>query len=206
MSETLKDNTQEKEPSLGAPGSERAKGLGLLRQPRILLGAMAAVLIVGAVIGGVVIYQNAHGSSAPSATPVGPVGLSESGLRTLAAAVGQPIYWAGPRKDYLYELTRTRDRKIFIRYLPPGARVGAKGARFLIIATYPFANAFQALKNVSHGQETALAGGGIALVDTTYPKSVHLAFPGVDYEIEVYDPSPARARAVAVSGDVRPAH
>jgi len=204
VSETLKDDAQEKEPSSGAPGSERAKGL--LRRTRILLGTMAAVLIVGAVVAGVVIYKNDHGSSAPSATPVGPVGLSESGLRTLAATVGQPIYWAGPRQDYLYELTRTHDAKVYVRYLPPGAKVGAKGARFLIVATYPFAKAFQALKNVSHGQETALPGGGIALVDTTYPKSVHLAFPGVDYEIEVYDPSPARARAVAVSGDVRPVH
>ncbi len=201
MSETLKDDTQEKEPSSGAPGSERAKGL--LRRTRILLGTMAAVLIVGAVVAGVVIYKNDHGSSAPSATPVGPVGLSESGLHTLAAAVGQPIYWAGPRKDYLYELTRTRDRKIFIRYLPPGASVGAKRP-YLTIATYPYPNALQALTNVAHGQQQSLPGGGIALVDVKYPKSIHLAYRRVNYEIEVFDPSPARSRQIALSGDVRP--
>ena len=201
MSETLKDDAQEKEPSSGAPGSERAKGL--LRRTRILLGAMAAVLIVGAVVAGVVIYKNDHGSSAPSATPVGPVGLSESGLRTLAASVGQPIYWAGPRKDYLYELTRTRDRKIFIRYLPPGASVGAKKP-YLTIATYPYPDALQALTNVAHGRQQSLPGGGIALVDVKYPKSIHLAYRRVNYEIEVFDPSPARSRQIALSGDVRP--
>ena len=200
MSETLKDDTQDKEPSSGAPGSERAKGR--LRQP-ILLGALAAVLIVGAVVAGVVIYKNDHGSSAPLATPVGPVGLSESGLRTLAAAVGQPIYWAGPRKHYLYELTRTRDRKIFIRYLPPGASVGAKRP-YLTIATYPYPNALRALTNVAHGQQQSLPGGGIALVDVKYPKSIHLAYRRINYEIEVFDPSPARSREVALSGDVRP--
>jgi len=201
VSETLKDDAQEKEPSSGAPGSERAKGL--LRRTRILLGAMAAVLIVGAVVAGVVIYKNDHGSSAPSATPVGPVGLSESGLRTLAASVGQPIYWAGPRKDYLYELTRTRDRKIFIRYLPPGASVGAKKP-YLTIATYPYPDALQALTNVAHGRQQSLPGGGIALVDVKYPKSIHLAYRRVNYEIEVFDPSPARSRQIALSGDVRP--
>jgi len=201
VSETLKDDTQEKEPSSGAPGSERAKGL--LRRTRILLGTMAAVLIVGAVVAGVVIYKNDHGNSAPSATPVGPVGLSESGLRTLAASVGQPIYWAGPRKDYLYELTRTRDRKIFIRYLPPGASVGAKKP-YLTIATYPYPDALQALTNVAHGRQQSLPGGGIALVDVKYPKSIHLAYRRVNYEIVVFDPSPARSRQIALSGDVRP--
>lgn len=34
--------------------------------------------------------------------------------------------------------------------------------------------------------------------------SVHLAFPGIPYEIEVYDPSPTTARRLAASGDIRP--
>jgi hypothetical protein len=204
MSETLKHDTQHQDKGSEARGaSDRPKKL--LRQPRVVVAAAAAVVAVGALIGWLV-HSSSNGSTSPSVVPVRPVGLSANGLRTLAAAVGQPIYWAGVRQHYLYELTRTHDGKVYVRYLPPGAKVGAKGARFLIVATYPFAEAFQALKNVSHGQETALPGGGIALVDTTYPKSVHLAFPGVDYEIEVYDPSPARARAVAVSGDVRPVH
>ena len=34
--------------------------------------------------------------------------------------------------------------------------------------------------------------------------SVLIAFPGVDDQIEVYDPSPQRALAAALSGKVRP--
>ena len=43
----------------------------------------------------------------------------------------------------------------------------------------------------------------MALVDESYPNSVHVAYPGVDYQVEVYDPSPARAREVATSGLVQ---
>ena len=68
-------------------------------------------------------------ASPPAATtqaarPIAPVGLSAKGLRTLTASIPQPIYWAGPKPGYLYELTRTSTGKIFIRYLPPGTPVG----------------------------------------------------------------------------------
>jgi hypothetical protein len=75
---------------------------------------------------------------------------------------------------------------------------------YLTIATYPYPDALHRLRNVSHGQQVGLPGGGIALVDRNYPKSVHLAYPRVGYEVEVFDPSPARSRQVAMSGDVRP--
>jgi hypothetical protein len=34
--------------------------------------------------------------------------------------VKHPVYWAGPRPSYTYELTRTSDGRIFVRYLPTG--------------------------------------------------------------------------------------
>jgi len=57
---------------------------------------------------------------------------------------------------------------------------------------------------VAGGREIAIAGGGIAVIDQGYRKSVHVAFPGVNYQVEVYDPSPAVSRRTAVSGNVRP--
>ena len=136
-------------------------------------------------------------------TPVGPVGLSAKGLRTLTESVNQPVYWAGAEPGYLYELTRTAAGKVFIRYLPQGVKVGSKQATFLIVATYPVANAFQNLKNLASEHHFAIPGGGIAVVDREHPESVHLAYPGLDYQLEVYDPSPAQSLAVAQSGDVR---
>lgn len=139
-----------------------------------------------------------------TAKPVGPVAVSQSKLSTLVGTLNHPIYWAGPRAGYTYELTETTSGNVYVRYLPAGVNVGDKRASFLIIATYPFPNAFAALKKVSKGKEIPLSGGGIAAVDTSYPKSVHLAFPNADYQIEVYDPSPKRALRVAVSSDLQP--
>ena len=143
-------------------------------------------------------------TAGPVVQPISPIALSAQGLRTLARAVPQPIYWDGPKQGYLYELTRTTTGRIYIRYLPTGVKAGAPGANYLIVATYPYPSALNALKAVAHGKQVTIPGGGLAVVDPTYPKSVHLAFPGVAYQVEVYDPSPAVSRAVAVSGHVLP--
>jgi hypothetical protein len=164
-----------------------------------MASALAAVVVAAAFSG----CGNSSAPSKPKAKPIAQVGLSASGLRTLAAGVGQPIYWMGPKRGYLYELTRTRTGNVFIRYLPPGVNAGTRNPE-LTIATYPYRHALQALRNVANGREFRLSGGGIAVVDQKYPKSVHIAYPGVNYQVEVYDPSPARSRQVVLSGDVRP--
>jgi hypothetical protein len=197
------------EPELNSPapsGAERATDL--LRRPRIGLGAALAVVVAAAFVAWAVIGSNGSSSKAGSgrtaAASVGPVGLSVSELRSFAKGAGRPIYWAGARKGYSYELTQTTDNKVYVRYLPPGANVGVTGADFLVIATYPFPDALQALRNVAGGHEIRLPGGGIASVNARHPTSVYLAYPGVGYQIEVYDPSPARSLKVARSGAVRP--
>jgi hypothetical protein len=151
-----------------------------------------------------VAVTTASSATTTTAQPIAPVGLSAGGLRTLTASISQPVYWAGPKPGYLYELTRTSAGKIFIRYLPAGTPVGTKKATYLIVATYPFRGALQALKDLSGRPQITIPGGGTAIVDKGHPQSVHLAFPGVDDQIEVYDPSPARSLAIARSGSVRP--
>jgi hypothetical protein len=187
------------------------------RGSRVRVGAVAAIA-VGAGLGAwaFVAHNNDDSSSpaepaaaAPVATtatarPIAPVGLSAKGLRTLTASIDQPIYWAGPKPGYVYELTRTSTGKIFIRYLPPGTRVGSKQGTELIVATYPFHNALKALKALTGSKKLAIPRGGIAIVDRGHPQSVHLAFPGADNQVEVYDPSPARSLAIARSGSVQP--
>jgi hypothetical protein len=203
VSETLKDETLEKGPESKAPDiSDQAKGF--LRDPRIRFGAVAALLLVVGVVAWVVISNSSSSQTLPPpATATGPVALSAGGLRTLAASVPQPIYWMGPKRGYLYELTRTQTGNVLIRYLPPGAKVGSRKA-YLTIATYPYPHALKALKNVADGRQLELPRGAIALVDEKAPQNVHLAYPGTRYQIVVFDPSPVRARRVALSGDVRP--
>jgi hypothetical protein len=205
---------EQPKPSLLRNGPEG--GTGLLRNPLVRIGAVVALAIAACLIAWLVIDSRGGSSSAtpagpaptsPQATTVagtGPVNLSADGLRTLTAAVGQPIYWAGPKPNTTYELTRTTTANVYIRYLPPGVEAGAPKADYLIIVTYPFPGAYESLRKVAGGRERDVPGGGIALVDAGYPSSVHMAFPGVDFQVEVYDPSPQRALAVALSGDVQP--
>jgi len=47
-------------------------------------------------------------------------------------------------------------------------------------------------------------GGGIAVQSARSPKSVYVAYPGSDVQVEVYDPSPERARRLALSDRLRP--
>jgi hypothetical protein len=176
----------------------------LARGRRIGAGAFIAVTLASGIITWVVVRHSSSSSpSAPVATPIAPVALSASGLQTLARTVGQPIYWAGPRRNYLYELKRTSDNKVFIRYLPPGVDAGVSSSNYMIVATYPFIGAFAALKRVAGGRGIQLPGGGLAVVDEKHPTSIHLAFPSIPYQVEVYDPSPVRALAVASSGAIQ---
>jgi hypothetical protein len=179
----------------------------VLQQPRFRLGAIVALAVAAGIVAWVIIgggSSSTKTTAGPLATPIAPVAESENGLRQLAADIKSPVYWAGPKVGYTYELTRTAQGNVFVRYLPPGTKAGAPGANYLIIATYSFPNAFSGLQAVSNGSETEIPGGGIAVVDQKYPKSVHVAFEGVDYQIEVYDPSPSQARRVATSGDIQP--
>lgn len=122
----------------------------------------------------------------------GAAAVTAAGIRGLAAALGH------------FELTQTVTGKIFIRYLPSGVGIGA-AEPYLTAATYPVPNALAALRRVartSGGQTSRLAGGGLAVVDARYPKSIHLAFPGSPYQVEAFDPS-ATARAVVTGGQVQ---
>jgi hypothetical protein len=174
------------------------------RNRLLQLGAVIALALTAGIIAWAVAGRGGSSSDASRVVPVEPVALSTSGLRTLAGVVGQPIYWAGPQPNFLYELRRTPDAKVYIRYLPPSVAAGASGD-YLTVGTFPHRGAFAALEHMARGHGIRLPGGGLALVDAKTPKSVHIAFPNVGYDVEVSDSSPARALAVATSGEVRPA-
>jgi hypothetical protein len=129
-----------------------------------------------------------------------------STLRALPGELGHHVYWAGPRASYKYELTQVDDN-IFIRYLPYGIHVGDPRPDYLTVGTYPRARAYALLEKTSRDrrwQSRRAAGGGIAAWRESRPQSVYLAFPRSAVQIEVYDPSAARARRLATTGAVRP--
>ena len=103
------------------------------------------------------------------------------------------------------ELTRTTSGNIFIRYLPAGAKVGDPRARYLTIATYPYPDANpEVTKAANRAATSKLAKSIIGVEAGGYPKSIHVAYPGVNYQVEVFDPSPSAGRKLVASGAISP--
>lgn len=134
----------------------------------------------------------------------GPLAVSRSELVALSGRVRHPVYWAGPRAGSTLELT-VAPRGMFLRYLPSGVGVGGQ-VRTLTVATYRLGNGFEATRDAADdpGAVRVEAGSGaVAFYSRARPTSVYLAYPGSGLQIEVFDPSPARARALVQSGAVR---
>ena len=152
----------------------------------------------------------AAGSAASSRStapiPGSPVVFDESALKARVHTLRQPVFWAGPEQKRRYEFRRANGN-VFVRYLPAGVRPGAAADQFLMIATYPYpdanAAAMKAIKDSPSLRYREVPNGGLAVVDPDAPTSVFLTFPGLDYQIEIFSPSPTRARDVAVSGRVK---
>jgi hypothetical protein len=128
-------------------------------------------------------------------------------LEELPASVGHPVYWAGPRAGFTYELTRTRRGDIYIRYLPPGVEAGDERPDFLTVGTYPFPRAIAAARTQAKQPgafRRSIAGRGIAYSLPKKPKSVFFAYPRLDYLYEVFDPTPLRAQRLVLSGRIKP--
>jgi hypothetical protein len=142
-----------------------------------------------------------------SGSGTGPVTVSAKGLRTLAAALEQPIYWAGARPGYRYSLRQASDGQFYVRYLPPGTGVDDSGRRQLIVATYPEENALAELRSEARregGFTVALPRGGVAYFREQRSRNVFVAYPGSRYQIEVFDPTPQRARRLVTEGRIVP--
>lgn len=127
---------------------------------------------------------------------------SDEDLRALAAAADGPVFWAGPRPGMQYEVSETADGRIYIRYLPADVEAGDPRGDYLTVGTYPAEDAYPATQRLGEAEGAVveeLEGGGIAVYNESTPTSVYLAFPGINRQIEVYDPSPETARQLASS-------
>jgi hypothetical protein len=180
----------------------RAKLHALAHIPEVRLGAVVAL----AVVAGLATWLLARGNSNPKHVRVrGASAVSAHDLAALPSAVRHPVYWAGPKRGFTYELTRTNDGRIYIRYLPAGTPIGSNQPKYLTIGTYPLKNALGAVRGIARRlrvKATSIDGGGVAVQDAKHPTSVYFAYSTSDYEIEVYDPSPARALQLVLSGTI----
>jgi hypothetical protein len=162
--------------------------------------AIAAAIVVWLLVSG-------HRTTEPVNTAVGPVIVSAAQLKSESTSLGHPIYWAGPRSNWSYELTVTNGGRAYVRYLPRGAAAGDRRSSFLTVGTYPGVAAYRNLKKVSTGSavhSNLLADDGLLVAPKRLPKSVYLAYPKADYQVEVYDGSAGAARQLALNGLIEP--
>jgi hypothetical protein len=134
-----------------------------------------------------------------------PTEASVSDLRELASPA-RPVYWIGPPASGRLEATKTSSDAVYVRYLPEGVELGDRRPRYTTIATYSSANAYSELlgSQRSKGMKSErVPGGGLAVWRTSPGTSVYVAYPRVKYLVEVFDPSPVRARALAL-GSLQP--
>jgi hypothetical protein len=170
--------------------------------PQVRLGALLAIGFATFLVGWLMLGRDS-GSSTP---PTGASASSESQLRDFAKTAGHPIYWVGPRTGNTYELTRTTDGRVYVRYLPEGVKVGDPRPQFLTVGTYPRSNAFAELRRASRAAGASskeLPNGGLA-VFSKGSSSVYFGYPGAKYQVEVYAPSAGSARDLVQSGQVVP--
>jgi hypothetical protein len=178
-----------------------------LRGPRLAIAigiVVVAVIVAFLLLGGD--DDSSSDGSQPQATD-GPEAASLDRLRDLANSVDHPVYWAGEEPGGEYELTVQNDGKIYIRYLPQGTPVGSRKASSLTIGTYPFSDAFGTLQEAAQ-QPGAIVDqtpdGGLVVSSNSNPNNVYVAYPGSDYQIEIFDPDAKTALGIATSGAIEP--
>jgi hypothetical protein len=175
------------------------------RRRRLALAGGGLLVVVAALVVWLLIGRGRDETTPPTRATA--AGLSLQRLNATAAAIPHPVYWVGPRSKHTYEFTQTKDGRIYIRYLPPGTKVGSDRGDFLTIGTYPLKQAFDTLRATARKQGAAtirLEGGGLAFQDENSPTSIYAAYPGSDFEIEVFEPSGGQARELVRGGNLAP--
>jgi len=184
----------------------------------VRIGAVVAIAVAAAFVIWLIVRGNDDNSSATTTSgttsttssglkPIGPTGATPAALRAFASSSKSPIYWVGPRAGTTYELTRTTGGRVYVRYLPAGAKIGNRSASYTIVGTYPTQNAHKVLTDLSKRPDEKSVpspGGGVAVYSKSAPTNIYVAFPGSNVQIEVFDPSAQKARRLVTTGRVAP--
>jgi hypothetical protein len=190
--------------ALGPKGGFRPDSEG------VRITAIVAVVIVVGLLVWLLLIKGDGDEASPAPEPTASskqVSLvSESELLGALRGVGYPVYWAGPRLGVEYEVSRLPEGRTYVRYLPEGEEVESK-TPFLTVGSYELADALKEITKLGQKPGAILveiAGGGSAYAEGPEATSAYLAFPGVDTQVEVYDPQGGRALKLIRSGAIVP--
>lgn len=181
------------------------------RRPVLLLGALAVVVL--SVVVAVLLLRGGDdpptpaGPSGATAAQDAPTPVSPERLAALAESTEQEIFWVGPAPGRTYELTRTPDGAVYVRYLDRGVPVGDPRPNFLTVGTYPQEEPYDEVREASEragAQVEELDEEGLAVANRSRPNSWYLAFPDSEALVEVYSPRPGRAQELVRAGRVVP--
>ena len=131
--------------------------------------------------------------------------VPESELLEAMKGVGYPVYWAGPRLGVEYEVQRVPGRA-YVRYLPKGEKPETEKP-FLTVGSYEEPEALASIRELGQKAGAILVkipNGGSAYAEGPQATSAYMAFPGVDVQIEVYDPEAGKALSLIRSGAIVP--
>jgi hypothetical protein len=180
--------------------SEKKKG-GLLKV--ILLMILAALISSGLTYS---ITSKSSTASPAAATSTfteviaGKVALTEPELIAAVKQLGVDVYWAGPVKDAKYTLAVPADGQAYVRYLPNGQGIEDTKPNFVVIATYTTTDAFtatQAAGNTTNGMTFVNTEGAAVYYNKDTPTNVYVAYPNLNYQIEVFHPIATTALEIA---------
>jgi hypothetical protein len=165
---------------------------------------MLASFIVGSLItyGITNINSAAPVASASAFTEViaGKVALTENELIDAVKKLGVDVYWAGPVDGAKYTLSAPAEGQVYLRYLPNGDGLTDTKPNYVVIATYTTADAFtatQAAGNQSNGVVFINNQGAAVYYNKDVPTNVYVAYPNLNYQIEVFSPIAATALDIA---------
>ena len=175
----------------------RAGGEAKARKQAIAGIVLAAA--VGLALALVLVFSDEDSS------PSGPQVLSPAALREAVSGSKTPVYWAGEQPGTQLELTQSDPEHTYVRYLKGDAEAGDHSAKFLTVGTYVRSNPVAELRQQAKKPGGVLGtapGGAVVYYSRERPQSVYVAYPGVDTQIEVYDPDVKRALLLVNSGQI----
>jgi hypothetical protein len=172
--------------------------------PRTLL-LMLASLLVG-IVGTYAVTS--PGQEIVAETPTakftevisGKVALDEDQLKSAVKQLGVDVYWAGPVADAKYTLSVPETGKAYVRYLPNGQGIDDTNPYYVVIATYTADDAFnatQAAGNQTNGVSFINPDGAAVYYSKETPTNVYVAYPNLNYQIEIFNPMAQTALDIA---------